>query len=51
MDNILIIQDEPVIVLRHSENPGIPSVPVFILKNWLITDRMDLEQISGPRGD
>ena len=45
MENILIINDETVIVLRRPASLGIPSVPVFVLKNWRITDRLDVGQI------
>lgn len=45
MENILIINEESVIVLRRPTSLGIPSVPVFVLKNWRITDRLDVGQI------
>ncbi len=51
MENILIITDDPAIVLRRPESLDIPSVPVFVLKNWRITERMDLMQIPGPSHD
>ena len=45
MENILIINDETVVVLRRPASLGIPSVPVFVLENWRITDRLDVGQI------
>ena len=45
MENILIINDDSVIVLRRPASLGIPSVPVYVLKNWRITDRLDVGQI------
>ncbi len=45
MENILVINDDNVIVLRRQASLGIPSVPVFVLKNWRITDRLDVGQI------
>ncbi len=50
MENILIINDESVIVLRRPSSLGIPSVPVFVLKNWRITDRLDVGQIITEAG-
>jgi hypothetical protein len=44
-ENILIINDDNVIVLRRRASLGIPSVPVFVLDNWRITDRLDVGQI------
>ncbi len=45
MENILIINDDSVTVLRRPASLGIPSVPIFVLKNWRITDRLDVGQI------